>query len=135
MIDRANYKRLVAIASEKKFKEKLEFLRTTQSLGSLPEAQIKQLAEALDEKQYNKGDVVITQGDAGDAFYIIKSGIAPFRAQACRCERCVGHSERQSQKRAEQRNGSETYKDSDRGRGGRGSARLPAGGRHGRRAD
>lgn len=75
-IDRAQYKRLIAAASQKRFISRVNFLKTTSLLSQLPETLIKQIAEALEERQYESGDVIIKQGEPGDAFYIVQSGEA-----------------------------------------------------------
>ena len=41
----------------------------------IPTANIHQLFALLEEKEFNKGDVVIKQGDPGEHYYIISSGI------------------------------------------------------------
>ena len=48
----------------------------TKSLTSLPVESVFELISNMQVKSYNKGDVVVNQGDAADHFYILHSGQA-----------------------------------------------------------
>ena len=48
------------------------FLESVPTLEQLTEYEILTIADALVEDSYEDGDVICTQGEVGDAFYIIK---------------------------------------------------------------
>lgn len=48
------------------------FLEKVPILAQLTEYEILTIADALVEDTYEDGDVICTQGEVGDAFYIIK---------------------------------------------------------------
>lgn len=48
------------------------FLESVPTLEQLTEYEILTIADALVEVSYDDGDLVCTQGEVGDAFYIIK---------------------------------------------------------------
>ena len=75
-MERLQYKRLIATASEQRFAQRVAFLRTTALLGQLPTQLLNQVAEALEERHFSRGEQIIREGEQGDAFYIIVSGQA-----------------------------------------------------------
>lgn len=48
------------------------FLESVPTLEQLTEYEILTIADALVEDSYDDGDIICTQGEVGDAFYIIK---------------------------------------------------------------
>lgn len=48
------------------------FLESVPTLEQLTEYEVLTIADALVEVSYDDGEVVCTQGEVGDAFYIIK---------------------------------------------------------------
>eukprot|EP00208_Stichococcus_sp_RCC1054_P000748 CAMPEP_0206148736 /NCGR_PEP_ID=MMETSP1473-20131121/37408_1 /ASSEMBLY_ACC=CAM_ASM_001109 /TAXON_ID=1461547 /ORGANISM="Stichococcus sp, Strain RCC1054" /LENGTH=739 /DNA_ID=CAMNT_0053546159 /DNA_START=267 /DNA_END=2486 /DNA_ORIENTATION=- len=52
------------------------FLNSVKLLGNLTRDEKARLLDALEEKSYQPGTAVVTQGETGDYFYIIKSGEA-----------------------------------------------------------
>ncbi|CAE7711096.1 tri1 [Symbiodinium sp. CCMP2592] len=53
-----------------------KFLTQVKLFQRLPESELPTLAMACEPKTFRSGDKVITEGDVGDAFYIIRSGDA-----------------------------------------------------------
>ncbi|CAE7222535.1 egl-4 [Symbiodinium sp. CCMP2456] len=53
-----------------------KFLLQVKLFQRLPESELPTLAMACEPKTFRSGDKVITEGDVGDAFYIIRSGDA-----------------------------------------------------------
>lgn len=51
-------------------------------LASLTEYEQLTIADSLIEEQYSDGDVMVTQGEPGNKFYIIKEGVASCTQQA-----------------------------------------------------
>jgi CRP-like cAMP-binding protein len=51
-----------------------QFLRGTELLGQAPPHLLSQFAEAMDERSVAPGTDVVTQGDAGDEFFVITKG-------------------------------------------------------------
>lgn len=54
------------------------FLESVPTLEQLTEYEILTIADALVEDSYEDGDVICTQGEVGDAFYIIKKVQIPL---------------------------------------------------------
>lgn len=54
--------------------EKIQFLKNIELFKKLLPTNIEKIAQVMEMKAYNLGDKLITQGDAGDAFYMIQSG-------------------------------------------------------------
>ena len=58
--------------------EKIQFLRNIELFKKLLPTNIEKIAQVMELKTYNLGDKLITQGDAGDAFYMMQSGNEKF---------------------------------------------------------
>ena len=54
----------------------LVFLNSVPLLASLTVGERVRLAEALEEKTFKPGETVVTQGEVGDMFYIVRKGEA-----------------------------------------------------------
>lgn len=54
--------------------EQLDLLQASPIFGPLPEATLEGLAEALHESAVQPGESVVTQGEPGDLFYLVRSG-------------------------------------------------------------
>jgi len=52
----------------------LSFLSANRLLSALSEADLRQLAGALEEADYGAGEDIVSQGDPAESFYIVKSG-------------------------------------------------------------
>jgi hypothetical protein len=51
-----------------------KFLKKAPLFAQLSDDEIAKIAGVLEVKEYSAGQAVVTQGDAGDTFYIIESG-------------------------------------------------------------
>jgi predicted MFS family arabinose efflux permease len=54
--------------------EQLELLRASPIFGPLPEPTLEGLADAVHELGAQQGEAVVTQGEPGDLFYLVRSG-------------------------------------------------------------
>ena len=50
------------------------FLKSIPLLQSLSEAQLSKLSGRLETREYDDGDMIIRQGDAGYSFFVIEAG-------------------------------------------------------------
>ena len=53
----------------------IELLKGVEAFDGLSDAELTQLAAICHERHYTKGQTVTTQGDEGDEFYVIRSGL------------------------------------------------------------
>lgn len=58
--------------------EKVQFLRRIELFKKLLPSTIEKIAHVMELKSYRLGDKLVKQGDAGDAFYMIQTGIVQF---------------------------------------------------------
>lgn len=76
-VDRITFRRVIIDLAHEKRCKYMDFLKSLPLLAFLSDLEIGKIADALEEVQYvNPGDIVIKQGDPGDAFYIILNGSA-----------------------------------------------------------
>eukprot|EP01041_Mallomonas_annulata_P004256 gene4256-8473_t len=75
-LDRISFKVIVVAAAMHRREMYQSFLHQVPILQSLTEMEVMTLADALAEEEYLDDDVICTQGDEGDYFYIVKSGEA-----------------------------------------------------------
>ncbi len=52
----------------------VDFIRKIHIFRGLPEEELASIAAKLSEKLYNPGEVIVSQGDEGDRFYLVYSG-------------------------------------------------------------
>lgn len=64
------------IVCRKKREKYDSFLQTVQILQSMDPYERSKLGDAVREERFKNGDYVITQGDAGDKFFILDEGTA-----------------------------------------------------------
>ena len=74
VLDLRTFRAILASASTSKLVTRCEFLQKCEFLEPLNSDQITKMASALEECEFEDGDVVVRQGDPGDSFYIIESG-------------------------------------------------------------
>ncbi|KAJ3305503.1 hypothetical protein HDV03_001369 [Kappamyces sp. JEL0829] len=75
-LDRVTFRRILMENTSKKRRMYERFLEELPLLTNLEAYERHKIADALESATFNDGEVVIKQGDAGDAFYIIESGEA-----------------------------------------------------------
>ena len=74
ILDLRTFRMVLAQANENGLMAKVNFLRKVKLLEGLGDNQITRIAGALTEQKYTDGTYIITQGETGDAFYIINDG-------------------------------------------------------------
>jgi cAMP-dependent protein kinase regulator len=75
-LDRVSFKVIVVAAAMQKREQFVGFLKKVPILESLTEMELMTMADSMAEEKYNSGDVICTQGDKGDYFYIVHEGAA-----------------------------------------------------------
>lgn len=75
-LDRTSFRVIVVAAAMQKRETYQGFLSRVPILQTLTEMEIMTLADSLIEEKYNDEDIICTQGDEGDYFYIVKDGTA-----------------------------------------------------------
>ena len=73
-LDRATFRHMLQASSHKDMEETLVALRKVHILHNLTDAQLNKCAEAVRFVEFVRGERIIHKGDAGDVFYIIRSG-------------------------------------------------------------
>mmetsp|Transcript_6900 Transcript_6900/g.12668 ORF Transcript_6900/g.12668 Transcript_6900/m.12668 type:complete len:1029 (+) Transcript_6900:181-3267(+) len=73
-ISRFTFRRLVQEVSEGELARRVEFLAQTDLCRALSSYERNNIAEALEEVVYKRGDVIMKQGDEGDCMYFLQSG-------------------------------------------------------------
>jgi len=73
-LDRESFNHIVKDASQKRRNRYEEFLKSVPILQSMDTYERSTMCDALAGKSYNKGDVIVKQGDAGDTFFILEEG-------------------------------------------------------------
>ncbi|CAM9389879.1 unnamed protein product [Ascophyllum nodosum] len=75
-LDRTSFKVILQDTTNARRSQHKSFLEKVPILEELTEYEKLTIADALNEESYQDGDVICTQGEVGDAFYIIKQGSA-----------------------------------------------------------
>ncbi len=75
-LDRITFRRILMENTSRKRKMYESFLETVHVLSALGLAERQKIADALDTCVFEKGAVVIRQGDSGEQFFMIESGEA-----------------------------------------------------------
>jgi cAMP-dependent protein kinase regulator len=75
-LDRVSFKVIVVAAAMHKRETYQGFLSKVPILQTLTEMEIMTLADSLAEESYTDGEIICSQGDEGDYFYIVKDGTA-----------------------------------------------------------
>lgn len=84
-LDRMTFRRILMTDAAEKRKMYEGFLEEVPLLSPLKPYERSKVADALETVKFNEGDSIITQGDPGDAFYLLEAG----EAQAFRDEKPV----------------------------------------------
>jgi len=74
VIDRQNFKEMLMKVSETKIKEYRKYLDGVQILAPLLMEEKTEIAKALVEMHFTKGELIIQQGEKGNTFYILYEG-------------------------------------------------------------
>ncbi|KAL9543425.1 hypothetical protein MBANPS3_008128 [Mucor bainieri] len=77
-LDRVTFRTILMENTSRKRKMYESFLEEVPLLKSLEPYERHKIADALESVYFNDGEHVILQGDVGDQFYIIESGLAVF---------------------------------------------------------
>lgn len=75
-IDRDTYRRIIMGSTMRKRKLYEQFLEKVAILSELDHWERLTVADSLESQSFDDGEVVVTQGDSGDVFYIILEGEA-----------------------------------------------------------
>jgi len=74
VIDRGNFKDILMKVSDNKLKEYIKYLDAVPILDPLLDVEKHDLAKALVEMHFTKGELVVQQGEPGNTFYIMYEG-------------------------------------------------------------
>lgn len=75
-IDRLTFRKIVINHNYYKRKRYENFLKNVPLLSTLSQVELSKLSDCLKAQTYEKDQIVISQGDLGDSFYIITEGNA-----------------------------------------------------------
>jgi len=76
VLDRAHYKKMMTAASERHFEQRVNLLKSSPIFGQLPVDIVKKMAEALEERSFMAGEIIMRQDHPSEAFYMLLSGSA-----------------------------------------------------------
>lgn len=74
VIDRKNFKDILAKSSDELAKEYVKYLEKVELLSPLKDDEKEAVAQTLNEMSFTKGEMVFQQGEKGDVFYILIAG-------------------------------------------------------------
>mmetsp|Transcript_66615 Transcript_66615/g.159200 ORF Transcript_66615/g.159200 Transcript_66615/m.159200 type:complete len:778 (+) Transcript_66615:104-2437(+) len=74
VIDRTNFKTILAKSTAKAAKEYMKYIDKVELLSPLTPKEREQLAEALQECSFSKGETIFEQGEKGNEFFILIEG-------------------------------------------------------------
>ncbi|KAJ9109126.1 hypothetical protein QFC21_000454 [Naganishia friedmannii] len=80
-LDRISFRTILLDHTSRKRRMYETFLATVPILSSLETYERSKIADALESKTYQAGEEVIREGEPGDAFYLIESGVAQVEKQ------------------------------------------------------
>ena len=78
-LDRRTFRRIVSHATQRARRMHEGFLERVPILSTLTAAERGRLADAIETRTFAAGERVVTQGEDGDAFYIVEEGQAAAR--------------------------------------------------------
>ena len=85
-LDQNSFKVIVMGSAMKKREKYNEFLSNVPIFKEMEATERNTLADALKEKEFKKGEVVVTQGEPGDEFFIIAEGVVNVHVNG----ECIG---------------------------------------------
>lgn len=78
-LDRDTFKMVLRDNAIARRERNMGFLRSVKLLDPLDTIEIGQIADALKEEQFNRGEFIVRVGEMGDSFYIVEEGEAVAR--------------------------------------------------------
>lgn len=75
-LDRDTFNHIVKNATIKKRQHFNDFLKKIEILEPLNDYEREKICDCLQTESYNKGDIIIKEGEEGDKFYLIQEGTA-----------------------------------------------------------
>jgi cAMP-dependent protein kinase regulator len=75
-LDRATFNHIVKDAAQKKRDKYEDFLSSVEILQSMDSNERAKIADVIQERDFQPGEKVLTEGEAGNVFYLIISGEA-----------------------------------------------------------
>mmetsp|Transcript_15859 Transcript_15859/g.51973 ORF Transcript_15859/g.51973 Transcript_15859/m.51973 type:complete len:718 (-) Transcript_15859:2059-4212(-) len=91
VLERAVFRRYVREVAQAQTSERDVFLNSVPILSPLTGEERMRVSEALHEKDFKPGEMVVKQGEAGELFYIVMKGEAAVTEQTERGEEKVNH--------------------------------------------
>lgn len=82
VLDRGNFRRILMKTSQDKCLEYLKYLDAVPLLGTLLAEEKMELAKALFEIHFNKGEEIVREGDWGSSFFILYEGKVEIATRA-----------------------------------------------------
>eukprot|EP00929_Paragymnodinium_shiwhaense_P040563 TRINITY_DN21168_c0_g1_i1.p1 TRINITY_DN21168_c0_g1~~TRINITY_DN21168_c0_g1_i1.p1 ORF type:complete len:361 (+),score=87.85 TRINITY_DN21168_c0_g1_i1:93-1175(+) len=73
-LDRQDFKMLLASHGEQRYQKYEGWLQSVELLKTLNHFELSQLSEAMESHLFEADEVIIKEGDVGDAFYILEEG-------------------------------------------------------------
>lgn len=75
-LDRESFRRIIIDSTRQKRERYEQFIQSVDLLQGLTHSNRAQIADTLGVKHYKKGDVIVQEGEVGDAMYFIEAGCA-----------------------------------------------------------
>jgi cAMP-dependent protein kinase regulator len=76
VLDRETFNNIVKDSAQKKREKYENFLKNVDILSTIDSYELTQICDALKSEVYNKGDLIIREGESGNVFYILEEGEA-----------------------------------------------------------
>lgn len=73
-VDRQTFRQIIIKETAKKRTKHESFLREVPVFQKLSQTHISQIADCLQVKTYQDGEVIVKEGDTGDAFFLVEEG-------------------------------------------------------------
>lgn len=77
----SRFRKVMISGSKKALRERVRWLSKVPILSELSVPDLAKAADLMEEKSYSSEDLIIRQGDHGDAFYVIKKGTVVCRIE------------------------------------------------------
>ena len=87
-LDRDSFKHMMRKATIDKRKRNQDFLKSVEILSSLTDYEYGRLSDALTETVRKQGEIIVTEGEDGDDFYLIQKGVFKVTKQGIDEEIC-----------------------------------------------